>query len=172
MPELLKNMYSRTFFDGLCHLLEESIADFDKQQFLNLIYTPAWETLELKQRMRHVTLVLSEFLPQDYTKVLPHVLALTDKAKKANLRNSFAFMFLPDFIEVKGLAHFELSVKAMEEITSLASAEFAIRPFLIRYEEKCLRRCSSGLPIPMYMCADLPVKDAGHFCPGLWQCPF
>ena len=42
-------------------------------------------------------------------------------------------MFIPDYIEVYGIDHFDLSMKAFETVTQFVSCEFAVRPFFIRY---------------------------------------
>jgi 3-methyladenine DNA glycosylase AlkC len=62
------------------------------------------------------------------------------------LRNSatpeqgFATIFIPDYIQVYGLEFPHESMDALEKITDLVSAEFAIRPFIIRYPEKTMKR--------------------------------
>ncbi len=47
-------------------------------------------------------------------------------------------MPLAHFVEVYGLEHFEVSVRAMKEITQRHSSEFTIRPFLVRYPDAML----------------------------------
>jgi 3-methyladenine DNA glycosylase AlkC len=48
-------------------------------------------------------------------------------------------MPLEHFVGTYGLDHFDASMKAMYEITKRFTAEFAIRPFLIRYEKETLK---------------------------------
>jgi hypothetical protein len=95
--------------------------------------------MELKERMRHISQVLSRFLLADYSQAVPYPLTIKEEVQKQNFASSFAFMFLPDYVEQYGLAHVDLSIKAMQEITSLASAEFAVRPFLMKYPELMLQ---------------------------------
>jgi 3-methyladenine DNA glycosylase AlkC len=47
-------------------------------------------------------------------------------------------MPLEHFVGVYGLDHFDVSMQALYEITKRSTAEFAIRPFLIRYEKQTL----------------------------------
>ena len=47
-------------------------------------------------------------------------------------------MVLPDFVEVYGLDDWEASILALEGFTQQVSAEFAIRPFIVRYPERTL----------------------------------
>jgi 3-methyladenine DNA glycosylase AlkC len=143
MPELLKNIYNTNFFKQLTGILTELIPDFDKQTFLNQIYTPEWNQLELKQRMRHVSLAVMGVIPQEFVQAQPVILAISRKARKQPSVNAFPYIFLPDLIELKGLHHLELSIQALEEITSFISAEFAVRPFLVKYKEEMLAQMLS-----------------------------
>lgn len=140
MPELLKNIYNTSFFNHLTAILEEVIPDFDKEVFLHQIYTPNWPNLELKQRMRHISIVLLKGLPQEYLKALPYILRITEKARQTGSANPLAYIFLPDLIEIKGQEDFGPSMDALQQITSFISAEFAVRPFLIRYPDKMLNQ--------------------------------
>jgi len=47
-------------------------------------------------------------------------------------------MFLPEFIETRGLDDFETSIQAFEFITRFTSCEFAVRPFIHRYGQPML----------------------------------
>lgn len=138
MPELLKYMYNPRFFEDLIPILDDVLLHFDRKKFLNLIFIPAWETLELKARMQHISRVLSVFMPPDFPQAVPYLIRIKEKALLANFANTFTFMFLPDYVEQYGLNHFEPSIQALQEITSVASAEFAVRPFLIKYPQPML----------------------------------
>ena len=47
-------------------------------------------------------------------------------------------MFFSEYVEKFGLEHFEISMKAIEEITQLMSCEFSIRQFILRYEKETM----------------------------------
>jgi 3-methyladenine DNA glycosylase AlkC len=143
MPELLKNIYNTDFFEQLTSILCESVPAFDKQTFLNQIYAPEWPQLELKQRMRHVSLTMLKVLPPDFAQAQPIILSISRKARQQRSVNAFPYIFLPDLIELKGLHHLQLSIQALEEITSFISAEFAVRPFLAKYKEEMLAQMLS-----------------------------
>ncbi len=57
MPEPFKNLISEDFFKRLTTALVKSKLDFDTKSFLVGIYDEAWENRELKDRLRHVTLM-------------------------------------------------------------------------------------------------------------------
>ncbi len=137
MPEPLKNLYNDHFLGNLSQILEEVLPAFEQTVFLESIYSQEWEKLELKGRMRHISGVLHQFLPKDFAKALPYIVAVKDKAVQAKL-SPLACLFLPDYVEQYGLFYPTLSMQALEQITSFISAEFAVRPFLIRYPELML----------------------------------
>ncbi|MDO8454686.1 MAG: DNA alkylation repair protein, partial [Sulfurimonas sp.] len=52
--------------------------------------------------------------------------------------HSFEAMFFQDFVEVFGLDDFENSMNALEVFTIESSSEFAVRQFIIKYEEQTM----------------------------------
>lgn len=139
MAEPLKNMYNRSFFQKIAPVLKEVITGYEHQKFVKKIFDDAWDNLELKQRVRHITLCLHAFMPADYAKAVPVLIKLSKKFRQYEYREqSFPLIFLADYIEVFGVDHVDDSIKAMEEITQLVSAEFAVRPFLTKYYEKMM----------------------------------
>lgn len=143
MAELLKNIYSREFFETLADLLNQVLSSFDKEQFLSDIYDAEWEGRELKDRMRHISNVLKQHLSGNYQESVNQLLELIAIVNNTKIGNEIplaglAFMFIPDFIERNGIDDFDTSIYAMESITQFASCEFAVRPFIIKYESQML----------------------------------
>ena len=66
MATLLKNLYSQEFIKNLSNSLQNSYKEFKKDEFIKAIFTNTWEDFELKQRMRHISKTLYEFLPFSY----------------------------------------------------------------------------------------------------------
>jgi len=93
-----------------------------------------WRDLELKDRMKRISESLESYLPRGYSD------ALDILEQVAPDEQGFEYMFLPDFVERRGLESFERSMRALEVFTEFASAEFAVRPFIVRYEAKMMRR--------------------------------
>ena len=137
MAELLKNVYSVSFFEKLTTSIEEVLPAFDKQEFVENIFANGWEEKELKERMRHVTLTLNKYLTDDFDKDVEFLLELIPILKRIGFGSDhLAFIFLPDYIEVYGVDYYERSVSAMEEITQFITCEFAVRPFFLKYHEQ------------------------------------
>lgn len=136
--EPFKNIYNQTFFEGFTKALQAALPKLDKTSFLNHIYDDEWESRELKQRMRHISTILREYLPSDYKSAVILILKLIEYLKENQYGLSLEYMFLPDFIEQYGLEDYEISVKALEKITQFTSCEFAVRPFIIKYPKKMM----------------------------------
>jgi 3-methyladenine DNA glycosylase AlkC len=134
---LLKNMYSPAFYDSISKVLTQTLPAFDQQKFLENIFVPAFAKFELKERMSHTAKVLHTFLPENFEEASSLLLQFIENLQQAGIKeNTIEFMFLPEYIALYGLAYYEASVKAMEKITQFTSCEFAVRPFLLKYEDK------------------------------------
>ena len=133
MPEPLKNLYNHTFFDSLNTAMLQAYPAFDTLKFNTLIYDEGWETKELKQRMRHITESLHQCLPE-YELAIPIL-----KAASSHFSNTFTHMFFPEYAELYGMEHYDISIDALEHFTQYSSSEFAIRPFIIKYPEKTMQ---------------------------------
>lgn len=141
MAELFKNIYNQNFFDIFTETLIQIKSDFDKKSFLKCIYDNEWENRELKQRMRHISIVLKNHLSENFDKNSDVILRLIPQLEKNGIKeHNIEFMFLPDFIELYGLGNYDKSIKAFEQITQFTSCEFAVRPFIIKYEVKMIKQ--------------------------------
>jgi 3-methyladenine DNA glycosylase AlkC len=141
MSNLLKDIYSISFYDKFSDRLGEVIPNFDKQKFIFEIFTDNWDSKELKQRMKHTSFVLHQFLPEDYTKTTKIIEKIIEIIKlKPFTQSSLEFMFFLDYIENYGINDFETSAKTIEFVTQFTSCEFAVRPFIIKYGERMLQQ--------------------------------
>ena len=134
MAEQLKNLYSKEFIKKLANRLFLAFTNFEKEDFINTIFDISWQNLELKQRMRHIAITLNKYLPLSYKKQLEIL-----KEVKKDFTGLEAMIF-QDFVEVFGLDDFDESMKALEVFTQDASSEFAIRQFILKYEEQTMNQ--------------------------------
>ena len=117
------------------------------------------DSLELMQRGQHIAAQLHRFLPDSYAKAMEVLLeSLTPPNTETEDLGLAVFFYLPlscfiaeygenpDFN--KGHDPFDLSMRAMKELTTRFTAEFAIRPFLIRQQERTLLQVTSWLDDP------------------------
>ncbi|QNL49871.1 DNA alkylation repair protein [Olivibacter sp. SDN3] len=131
---LIKDIYTLNFFKELAVNLQQVLPAFDKTTFIDNIYANGFEEKEWKGRMQHVTEVLHQFMPVSYAEAVILLEKLILQLKTAGFgEDKLEFMFLPDYIATYGLDDFPASVYALERTTQFVSAEFAVRPFLIKY---------------------------------------
>jgi len=106
----------------------------EQNELLNNVYDASWAERELKDRMRHLTISIRAALPENY----PTSIGLLRKISPLLTNYSFENMIFPDFVEQFGLHDWECSLPALEQFTQSASAEFAVRPFIIMDQEKMM----------------------------------
>lgn len=136
MPELLKNMYNQQVVAAFASAVKAEYPAFDTDGFMAAVMDEEWEGRELKQRMRHLSVTLHAFLPDDYRTAL-------DILRRAAPRlegQPFATIVFPDFVELYGIDDWEVSLPALEQFTQQSSAEFAVRPFILREPERMMQQ--------------------------------
>ncbi len=133
MAQALKNLYDRELIERLCSSIGSRHPDFDSASFILSVFDEQWSTRELKARMRHITLQLRQFLPQNYLQALSIV---TDSCQDFS---GFQYMFFPEYVELFGQDYFDQSMQALAVMTPHASAEFAVRPFIKARPQQTMR---------------------------------
>lgn len=134
MSSLLKDIYSVGFYNRFTTVLATVVPSFNKERFMTLTFTDGFDNMALKERMRHNATVLHEFMPQDFPAAVNVMEKLVTRLREERFgEDSLAMMFLPDYIELYGINHYEHAVKALEFMTQFVSCEFAVRPFLLKY---------------------------------------
>lgn len=130
----LKDMFNKETVGVLAAAITKELPGFDEKIFLQEVFNESWDQLALKERVRHITLILGDLFPPNYqeglnmlARALPHL-----------VEQGFEKMVFPDFVEVYGLEDWESSIQALEFFTQHVSAEFAIRPFIVRYPGKTM----------------------------------
>lgn len=134
--ELFKDKYTHALIDRTGEWLHQFYPKLDRQQFRELVFAEGWGELEFKGRIRRITSALTEVLPDNYEEAL-HVIE-----QAAPQMRGVEYLFVPDFIEVNGLApeNYELSMKYLTLFTPYSSSEFAVRPFIERYPIETMKR--------------------------------
>ncbi len=135
MAELMKDKYYNhdTLYD-LASRIKNVCPSFPVENFVSDIMNKDWEALELKARMRQITVNLGKYLPNNYAEALG-ILDQVVAGYPAG-HNDNALIYFPDFVEVYGQAEqdWDLSISALERYTKISTAEFAVRPLIIKYE--------------------------------------
>lgn len=135
MAELLKDIYDKQFFDAFSERCLATDPGFDAKKFAKWVFSKDWQQKELKERMRHITLALSQVLPTSFPQSAKFLVSISESIDTGG----FEYMFLPDFIEVFGQNHWRESVEAIEKITPIASGEFAVRAFILKDPKRMIK---------------------------------
>lgn len=135
MPEALKDMiFTPPFYEALSAALGGACPAFDREAFLAQIYDDEWEDRALMARARHTTLVLHAHLPQDFRAALGVLRQIIPAIRPFG----FEKLILADYVSVYGLDDWDASLPAFEEFTQQMSAEFAVRPFILKDPERMM----------------------------------
>jgi 3-methyladenine DNA glycosylase AlkC len=129
---LLKDLIDEPSVTMLVAAVVAAKPDLDAEAIVSQVFDAEWAGRELKQRLRHVAVVLHRFLPPDY----PNAIQTLRKVAGDVEGLGFTAMAFNDFVEEYGLDNPEVSLPALEQFTTLVSAEFAIRPFIELYPDR------------------------------------
>lgn len=140
MQEPLKNLYNQKFIDRVFDSLKSIKLTTDIKEFYRVVFDKGWDELELKQRMWHLSMVVNSYLASDFNQKCLQIIVLKDQLEKSKANgDGFLCIFLPQIIEDYGLNNLEESVNVFEKITSFTTCEFAIRPFIEKYETQMFK---------------------------------
>lgn len=136
MAEPLKNMYNEHFLRQFGGIIQAAYSHFSIEAFVGNVLVDEWEGLALKERIRKITTSLGMCLPKKYAEAI-HILLVVNESC-----SGFPYLILPDFVEVYGQddEDWELSMAALEKFTAHSSAEFAVRPFIIRDPDRMMKQ--------------------------------
>lgn len=144
----LKNLLGPEAVDCLAHNLLLVHPQLDEPSFRRLALE-GLEPLGILERGQHLAKALRQHLPGKYANAVEMLLAsLTPPLERTDDLGLAVFFYLPHvcFVAEYGLeptengGHdpFEVSMQAQYQLTKRFSAEFSIRPFLIRQQERTL----------------------------------
>lgn len=126
MATLLKNQIDQKFIEVLATELNHTVPHFQSVAFKKSLLDKNWSSLELKQRIRKISIHLGKFIPGTYKQ---QINVLKKVVPKSQGLGTLAF---PDFVEVHGLNDWTTSLSALKFFTPYMSSEFAIRPFILK----------------------------------------
>ncbi len=144
----LANLLDQDAIECLAHNISLVHPDFDGKAFQRTALN-GLKPLSILQRGHHLAQALREHLPERYADAV-HILvqSLTPPQTNTEDLGLGVFFYLPhvSFVATYGLdpthnsGHdpFEISMSAQYELTKRFSAEFSIRPFLIKWPERTL----------------------------------
>lgn len=131
-PSAFKHMISPEVVKRLAQAIEDVYPTFNSKEFQKL--SKKLGPLELKKRVLLITSELKIFLPKDYRKALGILVQAMDKSDLSG----FALWPFSEYISQFGLDHFDDSLEAMYKLTQRFTAEWAIRPFILKDHRKVM----------------------------------
>jgi 3-methyladenine DNA glycosylase AlkC len=133
---LLKDFIDRKSVEAIASAVAAELENLGSAAIVAAVFDDAWEGRALKQRIRHIAISIRAFLPADYSAALA-VMRRAGERVEAGWMSVWAFN---DFVEEYGVDDPDISLPALEQFTKLASAEFAVRPFINRNPERMARQ--------------------------------
>lgn len=139
-PRAFKHWFDSAYLDRMANAVRASTSAFDEPAFRAAL--GHLDTLELKDRVRAIAAALHTSLKLPFPQAADALVATLGPPVDPSLPNQFQMGVWPmvHFVGQYGLEHFEPSLAALHAMTQRMSAEFDIRPFLIRYPDATLAR--------------------------------
>ena len=125
MPEKLKDiLFPLQKVKLFANVIKEVYPEFNSESFFKSVCDENWAERALKEKMRHTTLCLHKFMPEDFSETVEILKTIVPKV------TGFESIVLPDYVEVYGQDNWDISLPALAILTKCGSSEFAIRSFL------------------------------------------
>lgn len=136
----LRSIFSGRVVEEIAARVAARAPGFARERFVAEILADL-PALEIMDRARRIAEGLHRHLPPDYPAALAILLAsLGEDDGSGGIEGMGGFRFLPflNYVGAYGLEHPDLSLPALRTMTKYFSAEFAIRPYLLRHPERTL----------------------------------
>lgn len=146
MPEPLKNLLHEALVGDMADRIADDAPSFDRERFVSLA-TDSLGALELMERSTLIRDALFATLPDDFPEAAAILKASLPAAGRPGLSG---WMLLPvnQFIAARGLDHFDLGLDLLKALTPHFTAEFGIRQFIHRDQQRALTVISSWVDDP------------------------
>ncbi|MDI1444248.1 DNA alkylation repair protein [Polyangium sp. 6x1] len=149
MAEPLKNFFDERLVRRIAASMQAAWPDFPARSFIAEARA-GLDDKELKERGRHIAAALGRALPADFERAVDVLLRSLDTPASRDEGAMSSFFYLPHltFVAERGLDHFEASMRAQHALTQVFTAEFSIRPFLLRDPARTLARLGAWATDP------------------------
>ncbi|RRK09746.1 DNA alkylation repair protein [Lactiplantibacillus garii] len=134
MANVLKDLYSPAFIDRLGAAVTAVQPNFDGTALRAFCLTSDWPDLKLMDRRDRITAGLHAQLPADFKRAAAILRQIGSQF------HGLAAICLPNYVAEYGLNDWQTAMTTLAELTRYSSAEFAIRPFILRYPERTARQ--------------------------------
>ena len=139
----IRDVFNERVVDLLANRIAAAYPDFRADTFRQYIVSEL-ATLTYSERLEHITDAYEQFLPDDFATTVPILLdSLLPPYGSDELDSSydrFIAVTKANYVARHGLPHFDLSMRALYEITQCMTSEWGIRPFLLNYPDRTLKK--------------------------------
>jgi 3-methyladenine DNA glycosylase AlkC len=134
MAELWKDKLNHDSICRFAEAIQSVYSPLPVDEFMKSVMDETWDGLELMARGRRITENMKKYLPADYKEavgIMDRIIPICDP---------FFKICFPTFVELYGQdeEYWDISIAAMELYTQYSSSEFAVRPFIIKHEERMM----------------------------------
>jgi 3-methyladenine DNA glycosylase AlkC len=133
----MKNGLARPAIDRIVKAMLKVCPEFNSKRFIQTAMQGI-DSLELKERVTHLIQALARALPDsfpDAARILSRVPPIWDPGDAEDPIAGFAAWPITDYVATHGLNHPKTALRTLKKLTSMFSAEFAIRPFLLKHPD-------------------------------------
>jgi len=139
---LIRDVFSTDVVKKMANNIKKEYASFDKKGFLQSIL-PDLDQQTYSERKESITNGLINYLPSDYEKSVELLLKITPPPYEgediSGTLDRFYISTFTAYISIKGIDSYDTSVHALYEMTKSFTAEWDIRPFLLKYPERTFK---------------------------------
>lgn len=159
-PNAFKHAFNPAAIERIADAVGRATTDFDRDGFLGSVL-PTLESLEMKARVALIAEALHEHLALPFPDAVAALLSTlgppgapsgddqwAPDASADGLLSGFTVWPVTRFVAVYGLEHPEEGLDALEQLTRRFTAEFALRPYLLRHPEQTLERLRTWVQSP------------------------
>lgn len=142
MAALFKDRFHHESLYKLALEIQAVYDRFPAEAFLDSTMDKTWDRLEFKQRIMQISKNLGKYLPADY-KTAIHIIDKVIRNYEVCL-DGFV-IFFPGFVALYGQdkENWDISMEALARYTQYASAEFAVRAFILHDEERMMAQMAA-----------------------------
>jgi len=136
-----REVFNKSSVIKLANRIKKNYPQFDDKGFVNKINSKI-DDLSFGNRNKLIQDVLIEYLPDDFEEVVRILItSLGTRNEYNSLEGYEGFIVMPQtyVIERLGMNNFDLSMKALYEMTMRFTSEGAIRRFIEKYPDKSLK---------------------------------
>ena len=138
----LKLWFDEELAKMLANKIQPLHPGFNKRQFIQKVkigVTP----LELKDRVELICDLLQQYISKDFESswnILEQILGEENEKETGMFKEGYWIMPIAKFVEKYGLNDFNISMKAIEEITKRNTGEYTIRPFIEKHPKRTMKK--------------------------------